>query len=42
MLPQIQVPFPTAGLVYDYRLDDAGILTQSEEEEEEGERVRPT
>ena len=29
--------FPAAGLVYDYRLDDAGISLPAQEEEEEEE-----
>ncbi|XP_055888364.1 dynein axonemal heavy chain 1-like isoform X4 [Biomphalaria glabrata] len=35
----LAVKFPDTGLVYDYKLDDAGILTQAEEEEEGSERV---
>lgn len=32
--------FPEEGLVFDYRLDDAGISsTEEEEEEEEGKQV---
>ncbi|CAL1534967.1 unnamed protein product, partial [Lymnaea stagnalis] len=36
----IALKFPSVGLVYDYKLDDAGIVSQEEEEEEGGERVR--
>ena len=32
---QIKLKFPAGGLVYDYRLDDAGISSPAMEEDEE-------
>lgn len=32
---QLSLPFPEEGLVYDYRLDDAGISNLNEEEDDD-------
>ena len=37
---QIQLCFPEEGQVYDYRLDDAGIGTFEEDDEEEEREVK--
>ena len=35
---QIKIPFPESGLIYDYKLDDAGITqTTPDDDEDEGE-----
>ena len=34
---QLSLPFPETGLIYDYRLDDAGISLPALEEDEEEE-----
>lgn len=36
---QIQLCFPEEGLVYDYRLDDAGISNLEDDEEDEERKV---
>ncbi|KAL1764432.1 dynein heavy chain 1, axonemal [Sigmodon hispidus] len=37
VVEQVRLRFPEEGLVYDYRLDDAGISSSTEEEEDEDE-----
>lgn len=37
--PQVEMCFPEEDMVYDYRLDDAGVSRKDEDEEEEDRKV---